>query len=363
MNKEVLNYPMYEDESDLMTQQYVPEDQATAIVPDLQEIALDTIKEQSRSQGEIVVVGRLRDIAPNAKFTGKTSVDQRIAKGEITDQQMVEAVSIVRDYYVPVTEYAPMRCIEDRFSITRDEDDELGRPLGAQYPGGSAGYAIPLRISIGDIEDLGENRTTELDDNETVNEILHEVKSSAGVHNDENHVACGKDCTGCGAIDTKEGQLELYEPETIEGTAELTQALMGNTFNEADFSEAADNGLKLLDQKGYFSSGQAIIEDVRKKNAGGVETVAGIPHRAGLVIFNKVKGSTFLRDTFSDHFDDELEAHNIDLWQIDEFAEEISDDPKTRSLFSHAAYAKIAQVAQKLIAEDASLVVIIRQPV
>jgi hypothetical protein len=329
--------------------------------PDIEQAIIDEIKEQSRQRGEVIVLGAIHDLAPSAQFKGKNSVAKRLAAGEIAQDQLDKAISIIGDFYVPITPMAPERCVEDRPGTERDTDMEIGRALGPQYPSGSAGYTIPYRLAIGEIDVARENNTSELDDLRTTNEITFRAGQTPGGHDDVPNHGKKDGSTGCGSQDTKKAQLEDYLPENVQGTQELTQAVLGDSFNQEDFDEVAANGAELLDYKDYFSDNHEILDELRRVNPGGVETAVG-KHKACILAINTVEGDTFLRETFADQFDDDIMAHNLDVPENYKKAREASDNPQIQSRFVHAAIARAAQVTLQLFDADGSVVVVLRKP-
>jgi hypothetical protein len=165
-------------------------------------------------------LGRLSQETGSHQWRGDISLDNRIKNGELTNAEVEEAVSAVREFYVPTTKGAAIRCIDGRTVRGYDDNDpaQYGRALGPQVPGGSPADGVAWRLAIGDQRSpfqsarLGE-------DIARFAEVAVDAGFIAGGHSDED---AGYGRSGCGAIDGIEEVLGTFNPSRINDLEKLT---------------------------------------------------------------------------------------------------------------------------------------------
>lgn len=327
--------------------------------PDLLRIAKDEAMRSSEERGTITVAGPIAAVAPDMTWGGSISPQQRLEQGVIGTERLVQAEAVVGRYYVDVITGAPIRCGDGRGikGYAPDDAEWYGRPLGPELFGGSEGVALAHRIIEGVIEG------TIVNDVSAVNGAIAEAGFSAGGHTDTANCDSENSC-GCGAIDTIESQFErLDQPQYATGIRQLTQARLGDAFNQSHFDQAKERALAMRqDLSRYLVPGQQVLEAIRRDNPAAVEVLEG-SHNEVLLNVNNVPGTTFHRDEFAAEFDTEVEAFNTDDYALWDIAKSLyPEDEDRQSLFVHAFMIKDAATLPGLIAEDGSLKVVIRTP-
>jgi hypothetical protein len=327
------------------------------------EVAMRELQEMSREQGQISILAPLSALAPHAVWDGNISRDKRVQSGEVSSAELHDfKLNILPGFYVSTTPGAPIRCVDGRALVGSDDEAEmLFRPLGPQLAGGSPGVAAALRLTLGGMQELKEDGITILHDVRRANRLCSSAGFGPGAHTDYKNARLENNKTGCGAIDSLDMQLKRFKEPYVQGVIELTKAILQDEYSEDVMQEVVQNARALSETDGsYTGNRHKALEVVKDNNPGAVETL-GNEHREFVVVLNYVSGTTLHRDLLVYATDDKLQAFGVDIWAIKLLADEVSDDPRTRSQFLHS---KIALDAATLMGlTDGTPKALLRKPV
>ncbi len=326
------------------------------------EVAIRELQEKSREQGVVSIVAPLSALAPHAIWMGNISRDKRVQSGEFSSAELRDfKLNTLPGLYVNTTLGAPIRCVDGRALVGSDDEIEmLFRPLGPQLAGGTPGVAAALRLALGGIQELKEEGTTILHDVRRANQLSISAGFGPGAHTDYKNARLENNKTGCGAIDSLDMQLERFKEPYVQGVIELTKAILQDDYSEDVMQEVIQNARVLNETKGaYTGNRHKALEVVKGDNPGAIETL-GNEHRELVALLNYVSGTTLHRDLLVYATGDKLQAFSVDIWATKLLAEEVSDDPRMRSHFSHAKTALDAATLMGLT--DGTPKVLLRKP-
>ena len=147
----------------------------------------DKSKTNQKTNAQIIDSGMLSDLT----WPGPVSAKNLIKQGKTSEKKLLEAISRLNEFYVPIHNNARTRCIDGRHDPEMDE-----KHIGPQVPGGAPGAALAYRLGV-DKDDL--TRGTFLADAETMIGNYIRLGFAPGGHRDEH--SAGETTVGCGAID------------------------------------------------------------------------------------------------------------------------------------------------------------------
>lgn len=277
------------------------------------------IKEQFEAMSErtpIEWIGRLSDLVPAEQFHGSVSIAKRLESGEVTQDAVERAKEYTVQCYVPVTEGAGIRCVEDRNELGYDDTNPASYEFGPQIQGATVDIAIAKRLTKG-----AEGATDVIADIDTAVED-NDGTFTSSTHTDEAHQDEGE--MGCGAQKGQEVKLGYYQDDAhMQSVAGVTRTIFDKAARQV--SEAALTALPqaaaaLAAVPGYFTNlAQAgnRVSELNGHNPESRKVVEGA-HNAAFVILN-FDGSS--RDTFNPgklntNTDGEIMSFGLDVWYI-----------------------------------------------
>lgn len=271
------------------------------------------MQERSRNEAELIDLGTLSGGKNEHVWTGGISLKQRIEAGEITVAEVDESVSVLNDFYVPITRGAPKRC-GDGSSIEGYDDNDprwYGRGLGLQTLGGTLGEAVGMRLTVGvpvdgKISLVGDMRIV----------AARPSVSSPGDHTDDR---ADGDKTGCGQVDGQPRKLPRYSnPEyaqVIEGTTDTIFGLAKVAPPQNAYISVQAEAVKLSQIPGYFPAPDVVLRELRALNSNGLEKLIR-PHAEATLTINLVRGTTFHRDHYNARTNGKIQNFGLDVAEI-----------------------------------------------
>jgi hypothetical protein len=306
-------------------------------------------KTTKQKTAHIIDCGKLSDIT----WLGQVSARKLIESGEVSEEELNEAVSRIDDFYVAVAPHAKTRCIDGRPDPEFDEQN-----LGAQVPGGAPGAALAYRLGV-DKDDL--TRGTFLDDAEHMISNFMRLGFAPGGHRDEDH-ANGK--VGCGAIDGLDAILAaMANPALVDDHKRMVKQLLGDAFDRDTYLRVMGAAVVVNGRSSdYFRGREGILDVLEKRAPHSIATLTGA-HKECIVAVNMVPGTTLSSKRFSDAFDG-VQAFGYDLWRSRQMAAKLLPRPdqeidRKRFVMARVMYT----VATLMVLTDGTQRLLVRMPV
>lgn len=342
----IINYKQIIEEA-----QYPMFDEATTV-------AIKNFAEKSLASAEIISAGPLSALAPDAKFTGKISLKDKVESGKITAEELAKAKEIMAECYGPVGYGSAMRCGDGRGEEGTEElsiVQLIERELGPQAMGASQTHAMASRM----VSEPSEGASLEADLMDSRESIV-ETGAELGLHTDDHDH--GPNETGCGAVNGTNSGIKAYNNELDNGAIQLAKAIAGEKYSNDAHNSHKTKALQIpvnyaSDNVNLVNSMVSIGENSKQVYVENHEELfAGV---------NNVPGTTFNRELYIRRCKIEIgkviQAFNIDAWHFDEVAERrFSNDPRKQTEYITACADWQARPALNLT--DGSLEVVVRVP-
>jgi hypothetical protein len=265
-------------------------------------------------QTPIEWIGTLTDLIPAEYFHGTVSPKSRLESGEITAQQIADAKEYQTLCYVPVTEGAGIRCVEDREEQDFDDSNPASYQLGPQVQGATIDIAAAKRLVRG-IED---GATLEADIDTEISE--HSARFTPSAHTDEAHQADGE--MGCGAQKGQETKLGYYQDEHMAGIAGVVRVLhdkAGKVVPAGVLESLPASAAKLSSvSTEYYANKPTAARYIQAQLAGNPEShkVVRGQHNAGMVVLNFDSDWTLSPGKLNMHTDGQVMSFGLDVWYL-----------------------------------------------
>ncbi len=315
--------------------------------------------EVSRNEGAIRDLGPISDLSPKTSWHGKISVISRLASGDLTRSEIEQSVESVNDFFAPTKPGSRVRCIDGR-PLTGYNDSSIEcllKDLGPQVPGGTPAQALCYRLAT-EVEH-NDYEISLYKDMMKISKIQSNTGFSTGNHSDSSNYEAGNNKTGCGAVDSIEGQLKFFAPEPIERLKGMTNELLGDEFEASSFEYIADSAVKINDNLDkYLLQKRELFKELKRENPDSIAVLEGT-HNEILLTINTIENTTFNRDHYSAANNNKIQGFNYDVWYDRVVAKEISEDKTIQSRFFHARVA--TAVATLIILTDGSPRLLIRE--
>lgn len=279
----------------------------------LENIKLE-MKEMSSERAELIYVGELRGNTPPEHWTGTISLAKRLESGEITEDELNEALGLINSCYVPVKLGAPKRCVDGRSVEGYDDKDpdSYGRGLGPQVQGGTEGDVIGSRLAKG--YEPGATYNSDL------KKYAKESKSKFGVGGHiDNRAKLDEGKTGCGQRDGEERRLPVYNDDRYSTVI----SRLSDTYGAVDLEQPKGKAEELkanaaeLDTHAdeYFADKSEATKTVLRLNPNGLEKLVGVHNEAAIVV-NFDEDWTLHRDHFAALTGNKIHCFGLDGWDI-----------------------------------------------
>ncbi|MBC7708379.1 hypothetical protein H7Y63_04085 [Polaromonas sp.] len=324
---------------------------------------MEELERMSGEQGIVTVVGEIGNLIPNqrAEWSGGWSVKERLASGEITQQEINTLFeNITHDYY-RTTPGAIIRCIDERPDVGYEDSmfEVYRSSLGPQIPGGTLGGALALRLCTGEsLQDYTE-ASMEADIKAYASRNV-DTGFKAAYHDDDNNHT-DPNSIGCAAVLKAEDAHRKVNPNNIVTLDDISRAVLGNSFRPDHFISFVGNNTYLLAVPDYFLSIDKQKEVMKRQNPQGLPILTG-PHNGVGLMINEVPYTTLNKDHVSARSEGRLQMFNYDLWYSREVATKLFPYSKeAQSRYVHARFG-MAVAIFLCISKDGSHEVGIRRP-
>ena len=320
---------------------------------------IEEITAKSEQTGQIVDAGQLKEVAPNANFSGNISLTSRIESAEVSQEDLSVAKSILAKSFVEIGKNAPDRCGDGRGEINTEKMSDielLQRPVGPQAMGASQSYALARRMVDGN-----EESATLENDLLSMRSTILATGSELGLHTDNHEHEHGK--IGCGAMNGVEAGILIYGTDDDSGAVELATAIVGSDYDK-DAHESHKNVAVNL-PKTYVRDNQELLDSLEKVVGMGAKQVYIDNHLEGLVSLNQVAGTVFAREYYNRQCQKQLgktiQVFNVDVWRFSVIAEELypSDTAKQKAYITACAD---WNARPAIMLSDGSQQVVVRTP-
>ena len=281
-------------------------------------MAIRSTAEKSLAGTEIISVGSLSEIAPDAKFVGSISLKNKLESGSITQKELEKTKAILTECYVPVSKGLPMRCGDGR---GEEGTEELGfiellqRELGTQAMGASQTHAMANRM----VSDPSDEVTLEKDLMDIRASIV-EAESEIGLHTDTHQHEPGK--TGCGAVNGTESGVSAYNNDVDNGATQLARAVVGEKYSDSAHASHKAKASKV--PASYASDNVNLTNHMTDIGDRSKQVYAG-NHEELLLAINNVQGTTLNRELFIRRCKEEIgkviQVFGVDAWHFGVVAE------------------------------------------
>lgn len=321
-------------------------------------VAIKNFAEKSLASAEIIFAGPLSALAPDAKFTGKISLKEKLESGKITAEELAKAKEILTECYGPVSPNAAMRCGDGRGEEGTEElsvIELIERELGPQAMGASQTHAMAGRM----VSEPSEGASLEADLTDSRESIVA-TRAEIGLHTDDHEH--GPNETGCGALNGTEAGVNAYNNDIDKGATQLAGAIVGDKYSNDAHNSHKTKALKI---PATYASDNVNLVNAMAGIGKGSKQVYVKSHDEVLASVNNVPGTTFNRELYIRRCQEEIgkiiQAFNIDAWHFDEVAERrFSNDPRKQTEYITACADWQARPALNLT--DGSLEVVVRVP-
>jgi hypothetical protein len=317
--------------------------------------------DMSTQQGNVEDLGKLAQETGAHQWTGKISLDERLKSGEVSTQEIDQAIRDINDYFIPTTLGAHVRCIDGRNYAGYDDNDpdSYGRSRGPQIPGGTPGGALAWRLASGNDGKTPMGDANLRDDIALFAEVDVDTGYTADGHTDEKAT---KGRTGCGAVDGMEEILAMFNPDSIKDIEHITKLILGeNNYKPSNFDKIIASAVRLLSNKEqYFTEKEEVLEEIKTHTPGGVPVLVG-PHNEVLTVINLVPNTTLHKEHFNSRTSGKIGVFNYDFWRTKDVSEHLaSDEEEMRSRYLHARVS--TAVGALMYLTDGSQRLLIRTP-
>lgn len=251
-------------------------------------------------------------------WPGGVSAKKMAGDNFTTDAAISGAAQHIDDFFVPVDETAPTRCIDGRHNPGRASAN-----LGAQVPGGAPGAALAYRLGV-DKDDL--TRGTFLADAEAMIGHFIRLGFAPGGHRDENNAHTA--AVGCGAIDGMDKILAIMtDPALVNDHKRVVKLLLGDEFYRDDYLRVLGAAVTVNGHShDYFLNREKIIDVLEERSKKSIAVLKG-DHQECIVVVNLVPGTTLASNQFSDEYDG-MQAFGYDLWRSKQMAQKLLPRPE-----------------------------------
>jgi hypothetical protein len=281
--------------------------------------------ELSADRGTVQSLGRLSHETGEHHWNGSISLDRRIENGEVRPDRLEEARSRLGEFFVPAD--GSKRCGDSRTAkgYVDVQPAWFYRPRGPQALGASALDAVSARLAFGNRRDVPFKQATLEGDIALLAQKVLGYK--VGGH------------PGCAGIAEVETSLEfLTDPYRLEDVEHITRVVLGaRNFEEPAFEHVMVSAVRMVPQSERYFAGKAnVLNTLASHNPHAVHEVSG-EHLEGIVNFNETP-DVFNNDHWNEVFPD-IGVFNVDVWDQEDTAHHLDEDPDTRSRFLHGGVA------------------------
>jgi hypothetical protein len=336
--------------------------------------SLDEVKERTREisymGAKVLDLGIIDEVTEGVSgkdiWKGHYSLADRLNEtgtdSDLNLNELQRATELLSESFVPTPKEAAIRCIHagQIADYNSENATDFGRHLGPQFPAGTIGFGISRRLAMPS-SDL---KTAELvEDFDAESKIAYNLGFKPGNHQGMNAT---ESATGCGAVDGAKDILDIFaDSKRSEAakkvTVELISAVYGEEAVKMDLiDQVYAHGVKLADVKNsYIPSKKDMLDLVEGKNPKGAPRLGSNDNTAFIVVNNE-PNTTLHTDEFDAKTNNNIKAFSLDLWHIQQVANETFSNSDDQYRFTVAAVSFTVMAAMTLT--DGTLRLIARTP-